>query len=204
MDSFWLKVVVGIVVIFGLAVIGLRYLPGSLTPKTETTFQDVARQDKQRLLGPPKAKDMENRQEQEQPTEKGTSDEKAESAKENQEEQIFQKPEEPEREKEITLYFREVSQIDAIEAQRQLNTAAPARSIGRLQVGFNLMVKNCRRVMEKWPGTKYDYKARRMLRDDIPERFHRRYDITKEELDLSRFTKRRPHTKPYTIKMDNK
>jgi hypothetical protein len=33
---------------------------------------------------------------------------------------------------------------------------------------------------------------------DMPERFRERYKITKEELDISKFTKQRPGTKPFS------
>ena len=77
------------------------------------------------------------------------------------------------------------------------NAAVPAKSMGRLQIGFKNMVDNCRRIIQRWPDSWYAYKAQQML-IDMPERFYPRYKITEEEKDLSRFTKPRPGTKPFT------
>jgi hypothetical protein len=50
------------------------------------------------------------------------------------------------------------------------------------------MVDACRQIMQKFPGSEFDYKARRMLAD-IPQRYRERYKITEEEIDLTRFFK---------------
>ena len=105
----------------------------------------------------------------------------------------------PEPQQPTTLYFTELSEIDKVEAERYLNVAVPGRSIGRLPTtGFGLMVQNCRRIMQKWPGSWYDYTSRRMLAD-LPERYQKRYEVTDEEKDISQFAEPRPGTKPFTI-----
>jgi len=50
------------------------------------------------------------------------------------------------------------------------------------------MVDPCRQIIQKFPGSEFDYKARRMLAD-IPERYRERYKITDDEIDLTRFYK---------------
>jgi hypothetical protein len=100
--------------------------------------------------------------------------------------------------KPTVLYFKPVSEIEQIEAQRLLNAAVPARSLGRLQIGFNLMMQNCRQILQRWPDSTYAYRAKKMI-VDMPERFRDRYKVTKEELDLSTFAKLRPGTQPFTM-----
>ena len=97
------------------------------------------------------------------------------------------------------LYLKDLSEIDQIEASRLLNAAAPARSMGRLQIGYNLMMQNCRQIIQRWPDSWYAYNAQRMI-IDMPERFRDRYKVTEEELDLSKFAVQRPGTRPYTEK----
>ena len=64
--------------------------------------------------------------------------------------------------------------------------------------GYNLAVESCRQIMTRWPGTIYDYKARRIL-NDIPERHRTRYRIKPDERDLNRFKYQLPGTIPVTI-----
>ena len=98
-----------------------------------------------------------------------------------------------------TLYFKKLSEIDEIEADKLLNATVPGRSMGRLQIGYKLMVDNCRRIIQKWPDSRYAYKAHQML-IDIPPRYQKRYNITQQEMDISKFAKPRPGTERFTIK----
>jgi hypothetical protein len=80
--------------------------------------------------------------------------------------------------------FRELSEIERIDAERLFNVALQHRKIGRLQgIGLRTMVDCCRQIIEKYPDSEYAFKAKRMLAD-IPERFRSRYNITEEETDL--------------------
>jgi hypothetical protein len=102
----------------------------------------------------------------------------------------------------MVLYFKPLSEIDEIEAERLLNVAVPGRSIGRLPMtGAKLMVDTCRQIIQRWPDSRYAYNAKKMLAD-LPERYQRTYNITPEELDVSMYAKPRPGTQPYTIKED--
>jgi len=105
------------------------------------------------------------------------------------------KPQEP-----VRLYFKELDEIDKIEAERLLSVAVPSRSIGRLPMtGFKLMVDTSREIIRRWPDSWYAYRAKQMLAD-MPERYQQRYRVTEQEKDLSMFTIPRAGTKPFTIK----
>ena len=107
------------------------------------------------------------------------------------------KPAEP-----VILYFKQIGEIEEIEAERLLNAAVPGRSIGRLPMtGFKMMVDTCRQIIKKWPDSKYAYNARRLLAD-MPERHQQRYNVTQVEMDVSMYAKPRDGTQPYTIKED--
>ncbi len=192
MNTFWLKIA-GIVVVVMVVIIVIGVFSPSERPQPavesadepktkQKTFYDKVEEDKKEFLAEPQPV-KEQVREQKRPADKQTPAEPA------------QPPEEP-----TQLYFRPLSEIDSIEAERLLNVAAPGRSIGRLPMtGFKLMVDSCRRIIRKWPDSWYAYRAKQMLAD-MPTRFRQRYKITEEELDVSEFTKPRPGTKPFTIK----
>jgi hypothetical protein len=194
MDTFWLKIAgAAVVVVAGIVLIGMFTSGGPQAPEPpEKTFYDQAQQDKERFLAEPKPVDS-AQQETALPQEAPA-----------QESQAAPEPAEPVAEPPspagpVTLYFKELSEIDGIEAERLLNVAVPARSIGRLPMtGFKLMVDNCRQIIQRWPDSSYAYKAKRMLAE-MPERFRQRYSITQQELDVSRFSEPRPGTKPFTV-----
>ena len=81
--------------------------------------------------------------------------------------------------------FEELNEIQKIEAERLFEYAIQQRKIGRLPgPGYKPMVDTCRQMIEKFPGSIYEYKAKRMLAD-IPEGYREKYKITDEEIDLS-------------------
>jgi hypothetical protein len=188
MDTFWLKIVG-----FALLVVGVIVLIGFLTSgskEPEKTFYDQVEEDKQKFLAEPQPLEEQEKtqvQEQKQDVE---SKEVAEPVPPVQKQVGEPKP--------TVLYFKPLSEIEQIEAQRLLNAAVPARSLGRLQIGFNLMMQNCRQILQRWPDSTYAYRAKKMI-VDMPERFRDRYKVTKEELDLSTFAKPRPGTQPFTM-----
>ncbi|UCG57921.1 MAG: hypothetical protein JSU70_00160 [Phycisphaerales bacterium] len=84
--------------------------------------------------------------------------------------------------------FRELSFEEKVEAERLLEWALNERKLGRLsmgpvRMGYKKMVDHCREIIQRWPGTEYEFKARRMLAD-IPERYHKMYGITADEINL--------------------
>ena len=191
MNTFWLKLAAIVVVVAGIGV-WIMWLKSGIkdAEKPERTFSDMVKKDRNDVMGEPKAQDLIKQPAQAQPP--GT-------AEPNKSVQPVEQPSpEP-----ITLYFTELDEVDQVEAENLLAMIPTGRSIGRLPMtGFNLMVENCRQIMEKCPGSIYDYKARRAL-GQIPERFRERFNITPQEVDLTPFTKPRPNTKPYTIKEEN-
>ena len=193
MNTFWLKIAGGAVaVVLIIVVIGMFTsggTPSSDSPAApEKTFYDQAAADQRRLLAQPQAQDAN----QIQPVRTDQNRTQSTSV------QPTIPPSEPQQP--VTLYFKELSEIDQIEAEKLLNVAAPGRSIGRLPMtGYKLMVDSCRIIMQRWPESWYAYRAKQMLAEMLP-RDQMRYKVTPEELDVSIFAKQRPGTKPFTFK----
>ena len=209
MNTFWLKIaVLAVVVVVVIVLIGVftsseRSRPAAESadePETkQKTFYDQAEKDREKFLAEPRSLE----EMAEEPAEEPAQEPVKEQVKEQVQEQnqpadnqtpagSVQPPAKP-----TQLYFRPLSEIDKIEAERLLNVAVPGRSLGRLPMtGYKLMVDCCRQIISKWPDSWYAYRAKQLL-IDMPERFRERYKITKEELDISEFTKQRPGTEPF-------
>ncbi len=183
MNTSWLKIA-GLVIVIAVAVVLIRVFlpseksePAAQPQAKDKTFYDMVERDKEKFLAEP------------EPAEETTAQQKQTPVK--------QAPTEP-----TKLYFKPLSEIEEIEAERLLNVAVPGRSIGRLPMasgaGFRLMVDNCRQIIRKWPDSWYAYKAKQML-IDMPAQYRERYKITKEELDISKFTRQRPGTEPFEV-----
>ncbi|MGD8786267.1 MAG: hypothetical protein PVJ60_02500 [Phycisphaerales bacterium] len=191
MNTFWLKVAAVAIGIFVLVILAAMFTSGDnqqseRAEQPERTIYDQAEEDREKFLAKPEAV-VANQQEQTTP---------------NQTTQPARQPvTRPQRPPEPTqLYFKELDEIDEVQAEQLLNVAVPGRSIGRLPMtGYKLMVDNCRQIIRKWPDSYHAYQAQRLLAD-LPERYKQRYGVTEAELDLSRFAKPRPGTKPFTIK----
>ena len=202
MNTFWLKLTaaaVGIVVIIVLVSTFTSHGSNQSQPKQpEKTFYDQADEDKEKYLAAPKPeKAPEQTATTQSPTVNNVQATPAQPAQQAAPTQPAQAP--AEQAKPTILYFKKLSEIDDIEAQRLLNVAVPGRSIGRLPMtGFTLMVPNCREIIQKWPDSWYAYRAKQML-GDLPERYKIRYKVTKEETDLSMYYKQRPGTEPFTM-----
>jgi len=161
----------------------------------QKTFYEQAEEDRQRFLAEPKAVDSQGEKSVSEQSRGITSApitaEKTTTTTVAVDVNAAPKPTE--------LYFTELSEIYKMEAKRLLNAAVPGRSMGRLPTtGFGLMVDNCRQIIQRWPDSWYAYRAKQLL-VDMPPRFQERYKVTKEELDLIRFAKPRPGTKPFII-----
>jgi hypothetical protein len=185
MDTFWLKLAVGLIVIAGVF-IGYTLLKSAEQEQPKEppkTIYDMAKQDRKELLAEPNASDFEKSQSTQNPP---------------QTESEPQKPAAP-----VTLYFKELSEIESIDAENILATIPSFRSIGRAPImGYKVMVDSCRLLSQRYPGTIYDYKARRALAQ-VPQRYWDRYKITDEEVSLDYFKTPRPDTTPYTITEDD-
>jgi hypothetical protein len=195
MNTFWLKIAgLAVLAVGGIAVIGVLTSgkPSTEPEKPAKTFYDQAEEDKEKFLAKPQALDT-----QEQPS---TAEAKQTPA---QTQAVASAPAAPKpaapaaAPKPTVLYFKPLGEIESIEAERLLDVAVPGRSIGRLPgTGYNVMVPNCRQIISKWPDSWYAYRAKQLLAD-LPERYQKRYKVTKEELDMSRYTKPRPGTQAF-------
>jgi hypothetical protein len=176
---FWVKIAAFAIVVFVAVISIAMFIPGEGEEKPKEppkTIYDMAREDKKKILAEPGEKDF---------------------VDENQSAET-ERPAEP-----IVLYFRDVSEIEKIEAERLMQMVPSFRTIGRMPfTSYNVMAETCRQIMDRWPGSEYDYKARRAL-GEIPEHYLGRLHIKKEEIDLEYFKTQRPNTKPYTIKEDS-
>ena len=191
MDTIWLKImgfavlVVGAIVLIGILASGRS--------EPEKTFYDQVEEDRQKFLAEPKPLEEPVKEQVPAQNQIVESKDAAEPAASVQQQVQVAQPQP------VVLYFKELSEIEQIEAERLINVAVPGRSIGRLPVtSFSLMVPNCRQIIEKWPESQYAYQAKRMLAD-LPERYQTRYNVTKEETDLSIFYKQRPGTQSFTM-----
>ena len=203
MNTFWLKIMglavlaVAVIILISVFTSGTDSESPEPQPKEpQKTFYDQAEEDKQRFLTAPQAQDSQTQTpatEQAPPIESQTAAQSVPKTIESP------KPAQP-----TLVYFKELGEIDQIEAERLLNAAVPGRSIGRLPMtGFKLMVDSCRTIISRWPQSRFAYSAKLMLAD-LPERYQTRYKVTEEEKDLSMFAEQRPGTKPFTIKEDTR
>jgi hypothetical protein len=189
MDTFWLKIVG-----FAVLVVGVIVLIGFLTSGTkepEKTFYDQVEEDKQKFLAEPQPLEVQEKTQVPEQKQDAEIKEVAEPVPPAQKQVEQPKP--------TVLYFKPLSEIEQVEAEKLLNVAVPGRSIGRLPMtGFSLMVPNCRQIIKRWPESRYAYQAKRLLAD-LPPRYQTRYRVTKEEIDVSMFYKQRPGTQPFTM-----
>jgi hypothetical protein len=80
--------------------------------------------------------------------------------------------------------FKELAEDEQIEAERLLEWAIQTRKMGRLPaVSYQQTVDACRGIIKKFPGSEYEFKAKRILAD-IPEQYRKEYKITDEEINL--------------------
>jgi hypothetical protein len=189
MNTFWFKIAGGAIAVVALIILINVFSSSEPEPLPieEKGFSQQVETDRKKFLAKPAPVDPAKQNAQ---TAQQTDPNKPVKT-------IIQIPKPPEP---VTLYFVELSEIDQIEAERLLNVAVPARSIGRLPMtGFKLMVDNCRMTISRWPESWYAYRAKQMLAD-MPERFWSRYKVTEKEVDTSMYTKQRKDTKPFTFK----
>jgi hypothetical protein len=199
MDTFWLKIVGFALLVVGVIVF-IGFLTSGANKEPEKNFYDQVDEDKQKFLA--EAQPLKEQETTPEITQQETAQvpEQTQVAESNEvAEPVPPAPKQVEQPKPTVLYFKPLSEIDQVEAERLLNVAVPGRSIGRLPMtGFSLMVPNCRRIIQKWPDSQYAYQAKRMLAD-LPPRYQTRYNVTKEEMDVSMFYKQRPGTQPFTM-----
>ncbi|MHC4426182.1 MAG: hypothetical protein ACYSYV_08805 [Planctomycetota bacterium] len=168
MNTFWLKIA-GAAVVIVLAIV----LISALTSGTDSTpkepkkgIGDQWEEDERRLRAEPQFKDPPKPISPAQPG-SGTVQQT--------------EPTEPPK-----PTFKKLSEIEEVQAQRLINVAIQERKMGRLpgvRLGYKKMVDHCREIIQRWPDSIYAFQAKKMIAD-IPERYHKMYNITKEEIDL--------------------
>ena len=83
--------------------------------------------------------------------------------------------------------FKKLTPEQEIEADRIWQYVKSQYKIGtRLMMSPKKAIDSCRDLMKRFPGSEYDFKARRVLAD-IPEQYHKQHHITNQETDLSIF-----------------
>jgi len=160
MNTFWLKIAAGAVAIVVIIILASTFWPKS-EPEPQKTVYDVWEQDDKELRASPQSKGP--------PTSP------------NQPVQPVNQPQTVEPPK---PQFRELTEEENIEAERLFEMALTERKMARLPgMTPKRMIDYCRQIIQKWPGSEYAFKAKRMLAD-IPARYQEMYHITKEEIDL--------------------
>jgi hypothetical protein len=81
--------------------------------------------------------------------------------------------------------FRQLTEEEDAGASQLFEMAIAQRKIGRMTRQYGAMVQYCRDIIQKYPGSEYAYKAKRILAD-IPENYRDQYHITTDEMDLSK------------------
>jgi hypothetical protein len=82
--------------------------------------------------------------------------------------------------------FRQLTEEEEAGASQLFELAITQRKIGRMTRQYGAMVQYCREIIQKYPGSEYAYKAKRMLAAELPADKHEFYHITPDELDLSK------------------
>ena len=160
MDSFWLKAVIVIAVIIGLIYAG-NWALESMVKQTvpEKTIGQQWRQDDERLRAEPNIPSSPNAE----PVQAAAG--------------------QPRQVGEEAPKFKELTEDEQAGAEQLFEWAIQSRKMARLPgVGYGNMVKACRDISERYPRSKFDYQARRML-GEVPRDQWERYQITQEEIN---------------------
>jgi len=173
MDTIWLKIMG-----FAVLVVGAIVIIGILTTSSkgpEKTIYDQWEQDDKELLAEPEYKEPPAPPVPVQQTAPSLSVQPSSQVIPAQPAQPVEQPK---------PQFKELEMEDEIEAQKLWIWVENQRKMGRLPVmGYGQMVKGCRDIIQRWPESKYAFFAKRALAD-LPERYRKMYNITKEEIDL--------------------
>ena len=186
MDSFWIKIIALAVIIGGLVGF-VQYFKGkdiSLNVEPEKTFSEVTAEDDARLRAEPEKLVKVEQKPSQTPEQQNTDQPKTQPQLKAQRPERTSDAATAEKEPQtLERQFKEVTLAEEVEAGKLLEYAIADYKKGRLPgMGYKLAVDNCRKIITKFPGTVFDFKARRLLAN-IPERFHGRYKITPEEMD---------------------
>jgi outer membrane biosynthesis protein TonB len=144
----------------------------------QKSYYDVIKEDDERLRADPEPQQQEREKNESQPDQQQSAGQE-------------QTPEEPENanqpqteteQEQQRREFVELNQAEETQAQRLFEHALQQRKMARLPgTPYGNMVDYCRQIIEKFPGSEYAWKARRML-GEVPRRYWSRYDITEDEI----------------------
>jgi len=176
MNTFWLKVagvavgIVVVIILIGTFTGGDK--PPSQPQEPEKGFSDMVKRDREMLSTVPES------------TEPGAAAQQNTTA---QDQAVQQTTVPPQAVEEPLPEFRKLEFEEEVEAQKLMQWVITQRSMGRLPVmGYGEMVRKCREIKQRWPGTKYAYQATKALADLLPK-YHEMYNIKPEEIDLKKF-----------------
>lgn len=179
MNTFWLKVAgIAVGVVVAIILIG-TLTDGDKKPaqpeEPETGFSDMVKRDREVLGAVP------------QPSEPVQPIPAAQQNTTGQNQAAQQTHVPPKPVEEPLPEFRKLEFEEDVEAQKLMEWVITQRSMGRLPVmGYGEMVRKCREIKQRWPGTKYAYQATKALADLLPK-YHKMYNIKPEEIDLKNF-----------------
>ncbi len=166
MNTFWLKIAGVAVLIVGVIILITVFTSGtdSEPKEPQKTVYDQWEEDEKKLSAEPQYKEPPATSPSVQPGTKAVQ------------QTTPVEPPKPE--------FKKLSEIEDIQAQQLLEWVKSQRKMGRLPImGYGQMVKTCRDIIQRWPESEYAFYAKRALADLLP-RYHKMYNITKEEIDL--------------------
>src|SRR4030042_399475 len=174
MNTFWLKVAAAAVaVVVVIVLIGMFKGGGEQKPQEpEKGFYDVVKSDRERLNAEPQPVE---------PNQTVPAAQQDTAVPQPTQNQTVQPTEPP------MPQFKPLEFEEEVEVQKLWEWVVTQRSMGRLPVmTYGEMVRKCRDIKQRWPGTKYAYLATRALAD-LPEKYQQMYNIKPEESDLKNF-----------------
>jgi len=205
MGSIWVKIA-GAVVVLVLVIVILGRLggdePASGPAEKEKTFYDMAERDKQ-FGEEPKAVQQPPAEAAQQPVaqEPAPTEQPTQTLAQAEQQPVAQVPGvvlPSSITKPTTLHFKPLDETEQVSAEQTLPWAVASRSIARLpMMQYGPMVKACRDILQRWPDSWYAFRAKQML-EEVAER-HAQYNITQQELDISRFLKPGRGTEPREV-----
>lgn len=204
MNTFWLKIAGGVLVLFIVLIVGASFLSSdkpaarpapepevSQEPKSKTIY-DMAEEDKQKYSVP-----AETSPPAESPVANTPVTEPEPTPPMQAEPSPAPTPPPP-----SVIYVKPLGEIDRIQAEKLLNFSTPAKTMGRMRIGYKLMTDNCKRIIKDYPDSVFAFRAKQMLAD-MPERYRTNYKITDAHMDISKFYIPRRGTKPMQLPHDH-
>lgn len=162
MNTVWLKIVATVVLLVVIFVIISKIANRASKPaEPEKTIADTWRNDEKRLRAEPNA------------VEPNVAESNVSAPPDTGQQRRVAEP----------LKFRELTEDEKAGASQLFELAMTQRKMGRLPgVSYGAMVQYCREIIERYPGSEYAYKAKRMLAD-IPANQRERFHITDDEIN---------------------